>query len=69
MARPSNADLIERVRELEAQVTALEAQLAAAQSDEPNASPLPHRVRGLLKDIVRHPERAVDLAQQALARV
>lgn len=54
MARPSNADLIARVRELEAQL------------DAPSGQMMPHKVRGLLKDIIRYPERARALAEEAL---
>lgn len=50
MARPSNAALIARVKELEAS----------------GGGSVPLRVKALLKEIVRHPERAKALAQEAL---
>lgn len=50
MSRPSNADLIARVKELEAQ----------------SGGSVPLRVKGILKEIVRHPERARALAEEAL---
>ena len=58
MARPSNADLIARVKELEAEVE----RLKEGGSDQP----MSFKVRGCLKDIVRHPENAVFYAEQAL---
>lgn len=61
MARPSNADLISRVRELEARIA--DAGQGAGQTE---GIAMPHKVRGLLKDIIRHPERAVALAEEAL---
>jgi hypothetical protein len=59
MARPSNADLIERVKELEAEVARLKA-------DAPSDQPMAFRVRACLKDIIRDPGRAVYYAEQAL---
>lgn len=53
MARPSNADLIAKVKALEAQ----------------GGGTVPLRVKGLLKEIVRHPERAKALAEEALGLV
>lgn len=55
MARPSNADLIARVKELEAQ--------------QNTGGSVSMRVRGLLKEIVRHPERAKALAEEALGLI
>lgn len=46
---------MKRVKELEEQL-----------EQQPPDRPMPHRVRGILKEIVRHPERAKDLAQEAL---
>jgi len=51
--------LNERVKELEAE-------LEAIKSDSPSQQPMPLRVRGHLKDIIRHPEHAVFHAEQAL---
>ena len=56
MARPSNADLIERVKELEAEVERLKT----------SEQPMSFKVRGCLKDILRHPEKATYYAEQAL---
>lgn len=52
MARHSNVELAARVKELEALLD--------------DKRPMPIRVRAYLKDIVRQPERAVQLATEAL---
>lgn len=54
MARPSNADLIARVKELESRL------------DGDEAGGVSHRVKGYLKRIVREPHNAKTLAEQAL---
>jgi hypothetical protein len=59
MARPSWDALNARVKELEAEIERLK-------KDEPSEQPMAFKVRGCLKDIMRHPERATYYAEQAL---
>lgn len=63
MARPSNKQLMARVRELEEKLE------SAYADDTPSDQPMPLRVRGLLKQIIRHPENAKWLAEQALRHI
>ena len=53
MSRPSNLDLIARVRELEAALAGVKERA-------------PIRVKALLKEAVRRPEHAAAIAQEAL---
>lgn len=63
MARPTNKEIIEKLR---AEIEELKASKPDVSEGDLSPNHLRFRVIGALKEIVRHPERAKSIAEEAL---